>query len=221
MRYRAIAVLATGALLVAGCSTGDDPDDAAASPAPTGGEQTPAQTPGEGVAPDDTMLLPPEQMPAWNNAGTWVASDEATFSQVCPLTEPASLGATATLDVTYEYVVEVEEGETADPSAEPMLGGNVLASFDDEAAATAAIEAWRAELAACSDVGEITQFDTGVTWTGNDLDEATELSWFDFTGIAAKGATTTTVGFSLQGQDANYESDPLEESMTASLDGLP
>ena len=123
--------------------------------------------------------------------------------------------------VAYEYVVELDEGETADPDAEPMLGGNVLASFDDEAAATAAIDAWRAELAACSDVGEITQLDTGVTWTGNDLDEATELSWFDFTGIAAKGATTTIVGFSLQGQDANFESDPLEQSMSDSLARLP
>ncbi|MGB9374152.1 MAG: hypothetical protein WCA82_08340 [Jiangellales bacterium] len=220
MRYQAIAVLAAGALVVAGCSTADDPDDTA-SPLPTAGEQTPTETPGEAVTLDDTMLLPPEQMPAWNNAGTWVEVDDTNFWRVCTLSDPQLLGATEVTGVAYEYVVELDEGETADPDAEPMLGGNVLASFDDEAAATAAIDAWRAELAACSDVGEITQLDTGVTWTGNDLDEATGLSWFDFTGIAAKGATTTIVGFSLQGQDANFESDPLEQSMSDSLARLP
>ena len=87
MRYQAIAVLAAGALVVAGCSTADDPDDTA-SPLPTAGEQTPTETPGEAVTLDDTMLLPPEQMPAWNNAGTWVEVDDTNFWRVCTLSDP-------------------------------------------------------------------------------------------------------------------------------------
>lgn len=218
MRYRLVALVAAGVLLVAGCSTGDDPDDAA-SPVPTAGVETPSVT--DEAALDDALLLPPAEMPAWNNAGTWVEVEDASFWRVCTLSDPVLLGATDVSGVTYEYVVDLGEGETADPTAEPMLGGNVLASFEDEAAATAAVQSWRDELAACSDIGELTQLDAGVTWTGNELDESTGLAWFDFTGVASKGTVTTIVGFSLQGQDANYESDPLVESVQASLDRLP
>jgi hypothetical protein len=209
-------------LLAAGCSTADDPDDATAAPLPTADVETPAETPGgaDAVALDDTMLLVAAEMPAWNNAGTWVAVDDAAFLQVCPLTDPGSLGATQVLGVTYEYVVALDEGDTADPTAEPMLGGNTIASFTDDVAAATAVQTWQAELAACSML-EQTVLDGGSTWTGNDLDEATELSWFDFTGVAAKGATTTLVGFSLQGQDANYDGDPLAVPMQTSLDRLP
>jgi len=200
MTNRLVIVLAAGALLVAGCSTDDDPDEAAL----------------------DDSLLPAAEMPPWNNAGTWVEVEDADYWQVCALSDPADLGATETTEVTYQYEVELAEGETADPTAEPMLGGNVLASFEDEAAATAAVQTWEDELSACSDVGELTTLDTGLTWTGmGEPDEATGVAWFEFTGVAAKGAATTIVGFSLQGQDANYESDPLVESMQASLDRLP
>lgn len=211
MTYRLVVVIAAGALLVAGCSTADDPDDDSPTPVPEG----------ETTALDDTMLLVATEMPAWNNAGTWVATDDAGFLRVCPLTDPESLGATDTQGVTYQYVVELDEGDAADSEAEPMLGGNILASFSDEATAASAVEAWRAELAACSEDGELTQLDGGATWTGSDLDEATELAWFDFTGVAAKGASTTIVGFSLQGQDANVESDPLAAPIQTSIDRLP
>jgi hypothetical protein len=219
MGYRLVALVTAGVLLVAGCSTGDDPEDPA-SPVPTAGVETPSVT--DDVALDDSLLLPPAEMPAWNNAGTWMEVEDDSFWRVCTLSDPVLLGATDVNSVTYEYVVDLGEGETADPTAEPMLGGNVLASFEDEAAAAAAVQSWRDELAACSDIGELTQLDTGVTWTGmGEPDESSGLAWFEFTGVASKGAVTTIVGFSLRGQDANYESDPLVESVRASLDRLP
>ena len=44
---------------------------------------------------------------------------------------------------------------------------------------------------------------------------------FEFLGFTAKDSAVTTVGFSLTGQDANYETDPLTESLNAALTRLP
>ena len=43
----------------------------------------------------------------------------------------------------------------------------------------------------------------------------------DFVGVAAVGPQTTLVAFSVYGQDANYEGDPLAGSIQAAIARLP
>jgi hypothetical protein len=132
-----------------------------------------------------------------------------------------SLGAVAMLTRMYENVFSYGEGATPDSTAEPMLGVNQVGARDDSAAAAAAVEAWTTALADCSATAVAT-FEAGSTCTGVAFDESSEnAGWFDFTGVAARGSTTTLLGMSVYGQDANYEGDPPETSMQACLDRLP
>lgn len=222
MTYRSV-VACVAVLLLAGCSAADDQADTDLTAVPETSSPTVSEPSAMPVALTDEMLLVASEMPAWNDAGTWRTIDDSEVLRACSLPDAESLGAALALTRTFEYVVEIGEGETQDPDAEPMLGINVVAAWQDDAAATAAVEQWEAALDECSEGrGPIGAVEGGSTWTYSARDESSmNESWFDFVGVAAEGSTTTLVGFSLWGQDANYEGDPLAESMQASLDRLP
>ena len=197
MRRTVIVALATGLALLAGCGGSDEPDEASADVT-------------------DEMLLVAGEMPAWNNAGTWVATDDADVLRACPLPDAASLGATVAIGRTFTYEVQLAEGETADPDAPPMLGLSAAATYPDEATAQAAVDAWVAALKEC-DAVEIGTVDAGSTWTTFTRDDSSDEGWFDFVGVAAEGSSTAMVAFSLYGQDANYEGDPLAVSLQTAV----
>ncbi len=167
------------------------------------------------------MLLDSAEMPAWNNAGSWVVIDDTEAVRACELPTAQQLGAGVAISRSFEYVVKLAPDETADPDAVPLLGINTVAAYPDDAAATGAVDAWVDALEACGAL-QLGSVPGGTTWTFSAQDEASrDNSWFDFVGVAAQGRTTTLVGFSVYGQDANAEGDPLATSMEASLARLP
>lgn len=203
MRGRVLLALAVAATLLSACSTGEVDEGSSADGSVT-----------------DEMLLVAAEMPAWNNAGTWVATDDADVLRACTLPDADSLGATVTLGRTFTYVVELAEGESADPQAQPMLGLSAVSSYPDDAAAAAAVDAYVAALDECG-ASLLSELDGGSTWTGFARDDSSDGGWFDFVGVRARGSYTTMVGFSLNGQDANVEADPLAASMQAAEARLP
>lgn len=222
MTCRTVVVLAAAVLVLGRCSSADDQADTtpAVVPEVTTDVPTPTEAP---MTLGDEVLLDATEMPAWNEAGTWTVTDDTEVLRACSLPSAESLGAVAVLTRTFENVFTDGEGETPDPTAEPMLGVNQVAAWDDDTAADAAVEAWTTALDDCSEGrGLLSSVEGGSTWTASARDESSmNEAWFDFVGVAAKGSTTTLVGFSLWAQDANYEGDPLEASMQASLDRLP
>lgn len=203
MRTRAILAVALAAALLSACSSGEVGGGSAADSSIT-----------------DEMLLVSTEMPAWNNAGTWVATDDADVLRACALPDADSLGATITLARTFTYVVALAEGESGDPQAPPMLGLSAVSSYPDDAAAAAAVDAYVAALDEC-EATMLSELDGGSTWTVFARDDSSDGGWFDFVGVTAHGSSTTMVGFSLNGQDANYEGDPLAASMQAAVARLP
>lgn len=99
------------------------------------------------------------------------------------------------------------------------MGINEVARCASRADAAAAVVVWEADLRTCNSA-RIGDLQTGSTWTAAQRDPSVcpECQRFDFVGVAAQGALTTLVGFSLSGQDANDEGDPLAEAMSASLE---
>lgn len=239
MTYRSVVIVAAAVLALSGCSTADDQADTTPAVVPDATTEVPTPTPTKTpLALGDEALLEPSEMPPWNNAGTWTVLssglawtpgapgdplDDTDALRACTLPTAKSLGALESLTRTFEYVVTYAEDETPYPGGEPMLGVNEVAAWADAAAAVDAVEAWTDALEACSTgTGPLTTIDGGSTWTYSLRDETSmNEAWFDFVGVAAKGSTTTLVGFSLWGQDANVESDPLLDSLQTSLDRLP
>jgi hypothetical protein len=170
---------------------------------------------------DDAMLLDAGEMPVWNNAGTWEVVDDTEAVRACDLPSAEDLGATVSISRSFEFVVDLRPGDTADPTAVPMLGVSNVAAYPDDAGAEQAVTDWVDALGACDAVplGTVTG---GSTWTFSALDPSSpDNAFFDFVGVASVGARTTLVAFSVHGQDANYEGDPLADSLDAAIARLP
>ena len=197
MRGRVPVGLAVGLAVLAGCGASDQAADTS-------------------VDLTDTTLLVATEMPAWNEAGTWVATDDADVLRACPLPDAASLDAAVVIGRTFTYEVKLAEDDVADPDAPPMLGATIAAAYQDAAAAQAAVDAWVTALEEC-DAVQIGVVDGGSTWTAFARDASADAGWFDFVGVAAQGPSTAMVAFSLYGQDANYEGDPLAAAMQVAV----
>ncbi len=222
--------VALSAMLV-GCGT----DSSTAPASSASAASTPGTTASTLVPLSRDALLTARQVPAWNGAMGWVEQQlpsGVSALTVCRLPSPESLGALQVLTRDFEAAGVEDPGTTPDPGAPASYAVNEVARFPDEDAAAAAVGAWEDATRDCAsglssrDLKSIRISDlpTGSTWTasGSELSaECPECMRFDFLGFASKGAATTLVGFSLTGQDANYQGDPLAESMDAALARLP
>ncbi len=156
------------------------------------------------------LLLAPQQMPEWNGAIQWEEAGAAAGPAVelCPWPSPDDLGAVATAERAF-----VAAGGS-------MAGRHVVMAFESEPDAAAANTALQAALVDCGG-SVISQPGTAMTWTTSELvggtsDDAT----FEFVGVDSVADHVTVVEFSLIGQDANWEQDPLVASLEASSDLL-
>lgn len=242
-RVRRSTVLAgMVAVLVAVVGCGADPTtdpttDPAATPSASAPSLTPTMpTPSATQSPD--VLLPTAQMPEWNGAMGWVERDlppGVGALGVCVVPTAESLGAVDVLTRDFLAAGVPDPDTTPDPTWPASHGTSRVALFPDAVTATAALRAWEDAVRECApgpsitsdpDSVRITDLPTGSTWTvaARDTDDAgvcPECLRFEFLGFTAKGAAVATVGFSLTGQDANYEGDPLAESLDAALERLP
>jgi hypothetical protein len=201
-------------LLVAACGGGTA--DTTAEPTTSADSTTPAAT-----ALDDAMLLDAAEMPAWNNAGTWQPVDDAQAVRACDLPSADDVGATISISRSFEFVADLQPGDVADPATVPMLGISTVAAYPDDAAAEQAVTQWVDALGAC-DAVQLGTVAGGSTWTFSAPDPASpDNAFFDFVGVAAVGSRTTLVAFSVNGQDANNEGDPLADSLDAAVARLP
>jgi len=203
------AAFGIAALLLAGCSGGDSQSDASASPAPS---QSATESPAAGEATpapvadiDDTMLLPAEDMPPWNEAVVWTqapAEDLVADSPACTLPDPSSLGAVESLTATYTG------GDT-------VGGANTIMLFPDEATATAALQAYEQAMPGClnqeGNDALITDDPAASSWTGSancdftgDPSCGANEQLFEFIGVGVDGNTMALVSFQFIGQDANW-----------------
>jgi hypothetical protein len=195
-------------LLAAACGGG--------TPVTTADPTTPAA-----ASVDDAMLLEADEMPVWNNAGTWRVVDDMEAVRACDLPSAADLGATVSVSRSFEFGADRQPGDSADPTAVPMLGISTVAAYPDDATADQAVRAWVEAVRAC-DAVQLGTVAGGSTWTFSALDPASaDNAYFDFVGVAAAGSRSTLVAFSVNGQDANYEGDPLIDSLTAAVARLP
>lgn len=225
-------VVAVAVVAVLGALAGCGAEETTGSDATT----APAATPSAVRSLTAEALLPAAQMPEWNGAMGWteqVLPSGVTALAVCVLPTAQSLGATQVLARDFEAAGIDDPGITPDPDWPASYATSVVALFPDAAMATAAVTAWEAALRDCAPGpgvdGEVQSFQigdlpTGSTWTtaASDAGEyCMECMRFEFVGFAAKGAAVALVGFSLSGQDANYEGDPLADSMEAALARLP
>ncbi len=230
-RTRAAVVVGSVALLVAlvGCAT-----DSTTAPA-SSASSPPATTASALVPLSSDALLTAGEVPAWNGAMGWVEQQlppGVSALTVCVLPSAESLGALQVLTRDFEAAGVEDPGTTPNPEDPTSYAVNEVAQFPDEAAAVAAVGAWEDATRDCApglssanlQSFRISDLPTGSTWTAAASElraECPECMRFDFLGFASKGAATTMVGFSLTGQDANYEDDPLAESMDAALARLP
>lgn len=197
-RSRFMVLLLAGATLVA-CSVTAPSDPEPAAPSPSGSAPL-ALT---------TALLPAGAMPAWNGQPEWaaVATQDPRPLGLCELADPpGAVGAT-------EFY-----------AGAGLTGVNTLWLFDQPGDATQATAALTQDLAECDAggsgkgrVARIATLPSGSTWVAS-APAGGDDTTFDFVGIAARGRIVSLVGFTLVGQDANYEKDPLADSVQASLD---
>jgi hypothetical protein len=217
------------ALLVAlvGCGTDSTTD--------TDQTITPA-TPPASVSLSPDVLLTAAQMPRWNGAMGWIEQDlppGVSALSVCVLPTAESLGAVDVLTRDFEAAGVEDPQITPDPTWPPSYGTNQVALFPDDATASAAVEAWEGATRDCAPGSAITSDpysfqigdrSAGSTWgvaARDTNDVCPECLRFEFLGFIAEGSAVTTVGFSLTGQDANYEEDPVAESLETALARLP
>lgn len=231
-RTRSAVVVGSVALLVAlvGCATDSTTAPASSGSAPS----TPATTASALVPLSPDALLTAGQVPAWNGAMGWAEQQlppGVSALTVCVLPSAESLGALQVLTRDFEAAGVEDPGTTPNPDEPASYAVNEVAQFPDETTAVAAVEAWEDATRDCApglsstnlQSFRISDLPTGSTWTAavSQPAECPECMRFDFLGFASKGAATTMVGFSLTGQDANYEDDPLAASMDAALARLP
>ncbi|MGB7982637.1 MAG: hypothetical protein WCF36_17795 [Candidatus Nanopelagicales bacterium] len=156
------------------------------------------------VSPD--LLLGAEQMTEWNGSMVWSQGGPASGPAValCPWPSPEDLAAVAFADRTFV----TSEGALA--------GRNVVMAFESPAEAASANETLQAALTDCGG-SIISQPGTAMTWTRNELaGEGSDDATFEFVGVDAVGEHVSVVEFSLVGQDANWETDPILDSLEAS-----
>ena len=202
----AASALVAGVLLVS-CATGSEP----AAETPAGSATTAASSLAPG-APSPAVLtkdalLPPDSMPEWNGAVVWESTADPTeVLMLCPAPSMADLGALSEISRAYVW----PEGG--------MAGVNTVGVFDSPEASGAAAAELRAAVAQCPDLTPISDSATGSTWTtGAVVDAESGDARFEFLGVADAGALVTVVAFTLTGQDANWEMDPIIDSLRASV----
>ena len=215
-----------------GCGTDSPTADQTSATAKPTASATP--TASASLSPD--ALLTASQMPEWNGAMGWIEKElppGVSALSVCVLPTAESLGAVDVLVRDFEAAGVPDPETTPDPTWPASYGTNRVALFPDGATAITALGAWEDAVRDCApgpsitsdpDSSRITDLPAGSTWTvaGRDTNEVCpECARFEFLGFTAKGSAVTTVGFSLTGQDANYEGDPLTESLDAALARLP
>lgn len=231
-RTRSAVTAGSVAVLVGliGCATESTTTPASSAAAAS----APVATVPAAVTLSSDALLTAAQMPAWNGAMGWAEQQlppGVSALTVCVLPSAESLGSVQVLTRDFE-AAGVEDPEiTPDPEWPAAYAVNEVAQFPDETTAAAAVSAWQDAAQDCApgpsstnvQSFQLSDLPTGSTWTAasDQPSLCPECLRFEFFGFASKGAATTMVGFSLSGQDANYEGDPLAESMDAALARLP
>lgn len=196
MSIRVLVAAGAAFLLLTGCAGDDQEAIDSTSPVPPS------------LSTD--LLLEPVQMSDWNGFMVWQEADQTPdpLVELCSTPRPGELGALAAADRAY---VTTEGG---------MTGHNRVMAFGSAADAAAANGALQQALTECGG-SVISDPGSAMTWTmseaiGGGSDDAT----FEFVGVAAIGEYVTVVEFTLAGQDANWESDPILDSLNSSLEAL-
>lgn len=217
---RVIAAATLAVALVGGCTSGADDGDGTTDPSSVPATESPAE-PGQPSpsasatlpAVADDLLLPPEAMPVWNGAAVWTVADGEDASaieavlQVCPAPDMADFGAEASSSRFYRW----DDGD--------MDGVNIVGRFANRADATAAAGDIAAAFGSCTGGNTMSSLGTASTWTTS-APASGDDSRFEFVGVDRVDEYVTVVGFTLTAQDANYETDPLIDSVLASSDVL-
>lgn len=199
----ALAVLLVA--LMAGCS---------GSPAPGGGGSgtsgSPTPTASTGASASDA-LLPPAQMPAWNEATQWSQVPDGP-EDVLVLCRPPDVS-TPVDQASRRY------------AADTLRGVNTVSVYPDadsavEAFSALTVSTWRCIPPDLSSPrprsSQLSTLPTGSTWIVSARADGDDTR-FEFIGVARAGRVVTLVGFTLTAQDANFEQDPLAPSVEASL----
>lgn len=209
--------------------------DQTSTPATPPASSTPATPPASAALSADALLTA-TQMPAWNGAMGWIEQElppGGSALGVCVLPTAASLGAVDVLTRDFVAAGVPDPETTPDPTWPASYATNRVALFPDSVTADAALRAWEAAAGTCTPGPSITSdpasfrisdLPAGSTWAVSARDTndvCPECMRFEFLGFTAKGSAVSTVGFSLTGQDANYEGDPLTMSLDAAQKRLP
>ncbi len=209
-KIRPVIAGAAAALMLAGCGQAGDEVPASGTPGtrvstPTGASRGPSLA--------DDALLAAASMPVWNGVVKWRAvAGPATGSALtlCPV--PTAGAIRAADEVSRDYVWPAGD----------MHGLDVVWRFESPESAAEAAGTVEQLLRECTNDTSITRVDDASTWTTSapiDLGVSNDAR-FEFIGVARVGSYVTVIGFSLTGQDANWESDPILDSLRASQDHL-
>lgn len=220
-----VGMVAVSMGLVVGCG----PPPAGGGASPTGSVPAASLT--------QANLLAAEEMPAWNGAMGWAEGVPPAGEDVptaCTLPTAQSLGAVEVLGRGFRATGIDDPGTTPDPTWPVSYGSNKVTRFVDEGAADAGLAAWEDALSICAPPPgmseaepprsyRISTLPSGSTWAISvpEPDACPECLRFEFVGVATKGTVVTVVAFGITGMDANYEEDPMADSMDASVARLP
>ncbi len=200
------SAMVAGAVLM-GCATSSEP----AAQQPSEAAITAATSLAPAAPTSDSLaeeaLLPPGSMPEWNGAVVWeTATNPPEVLQSCPVPTMTDLGAVAQVSRSYVWPVG------------GMAGVNTVGQFESADAAQAAAVELEGVVAQCPDVTQISNAATGSTWTtGTVIDGESDDARFEFLALADVDDLVTVVAFTLTAQDANWESDPIIDSLEASV----
>ncbi|MCX6401783.1 MAG: hypothetical protein NTX33_17865 [Propionibacteriales bacterium] len=173
---------------------------------------------------DDTEYFPNEKS-AFRTVDTYEGDGQATFHP-CQQATLASLGATTSFTRTFEYVVQLEAGDTAPPDAAGDGLVETVAEFEDDDDARAAYDTFAGWILDCESrlgdfervnvvpqaravalpagAGDAKIYDLNWGPVEKSVDPYGDASYINETGLVLRGDRIAVVGLTIVGQDYNF-----------------
>lgn len=193
------------------------------TPGPSDPTPTDSSTPPAPPALTASALLVGEEMPkvndsadTWSDTGT-VDGEGSTNASLCAAGSLAGLGATSVVRRDFAW------GQTGST----VIGDNAVGVFETAEDAATALESYSGWVSSC------TWADSGTATGPTDVpvEGGTARWWYatkagdpsgeiEVVGLVRRGTALSVVVWHQQGQDFNYETDPMADSLHASADRL-
>lgn len=225
----AVPVLALGG----GTSGGDDRDNLAGDPPPV--------VEADDLLRDNDTVYFPNEKSAFETTDTYEGDGQATFHP-CQQQKISALGATSSVTRFYDYVVPPEAGDVVEVSGDGLV--EMVAQFEDEAAAQAAYDTFTQWVLDCDTIpeadevnvqpqarpvdvasGEAAIYDLSWGPVPEEVDPYGDSAFINETGVVLQGSRIAVLALTIVGQDYNFLDEdggtPVNRMLPIAADRMP